>query len=166
MLTRGQCFFLMVSWYVTFTEYVVDNIAGIFAFPSHRALLCCNNNQGTLLLCKHCIHYNRIGMLYIGTLQWVVIGELVAKAVCTGPVGLGNSKSSLDSALRKDLRHSIRSKHVHTAAVRHTRRPVCVFFANDRRRTSTTAKRTEFSLVQFYLSAWTKTEQNKGNSNA
>ena len=116
MLTRGQCFFLMVSWYVTFTEYVVDNVAGIFAFPSHRALLCCNNNQGTLLLCKHCIHYNRIGMLYIGTLQWVVvIGELVAKAVCTGPVGLGNSKSSLDSALRKDLRHSIRSKHVHTA---------------------------------------------------
>ena len=68
------------------------------------------------MLCKHCIHYNRIGMLYIGTLQWVVvIGELVAKAVCTGPVGLGNSKSSLDSALRKDLRHSIRSKHVHTA---------------------------------------------------
>ena len=68
------------------------------------------------MLCKHCIHYNRIGMLYIGTLQWVVvIGELVAKADCTGPVGLGNSKSSLDSALRKDLRHSIRSKHVHTA---------------------------------------------------
>ena len=104
-------------------------------------------------------------MLYIGTLQWVVvIGELVAKAVCTGPVGLGNSKSSLDSALRKDLRHS--TKQACTYSSRHTRRPVCVFFANDRRRTSTTAKRTEFSLVQFYLTAWTKTEQNKGNSNA
>ena len=58
-------------------------------------------------------------MLYIGTLQWVVIGELVAKAVCTGPVGLGNSKSSLDSALRKDLRHSTKQAHtnIHTAAV-------------------------------------------------
>ena len=121
------------------------------------------------MLCKHCIHYNRIGMLYIGTLQWVVvIGELVAKAVCTGPVGLGNSKSSLDSALRKDLRHSTKQActYVHTySSSRHTRRPVCVFFANDRRRT-TTAKKTEFSLVQFYLTAWTKTEQNKGNSNA
>ena len=114
ILTRGQCFIFDGILVCNFHR-VVDNIAGIFAFPSHRALLCCNNNQGTLLLCKHCIHYNRIGMLYIGTLQWVVIGELVAKAVCTGPVGLGNSKSSLDSALRKDLRHSIRSKHVHTA---------------------------------------------------
>ena len=57
-------------------------------------------------------------MLYIGTLQWVVIGELVAKAVCTGPVGLGNSKSSLDSALRKDLRHSTKQActYIHTAA--------------------------------------------------
>ena len=105
-------------------------------------------------------------MLYIGTLQWVVvIGELVAKAVCTGPVGLGNSKSSLDSALRKDLRHSIRSKHVHTAGAATLAGQYAFFFANDRRRT-TTAKRTEFSLVQFYLTAWTKTEQNKGNSNA
>ena len=106
-------------------------------------------------------------MLYIGTLQWVSSNRRVScsKAVCTGPVGLGNSKSSLDSALRKDLRHSIRSKHVHTA-VGTLAGQYAFFFANDRRRTSTTAKRAEFSLVQFYLSAWTKTEQNKGNSNA
>ena len=71
------------------------------------------------MLCKHCIHYNRIGMLYIGTLQWVVRGELVAKADCTGPVGLGNSKSSLDSALRKDLRHSTKQActYIHTATL-------------------------------------------------
>lgn len=107
-------------------------------------------------------------MLYSGTLQWVVIGELVAKAVCTGPVGLGNSKSSLDSALRKDLRHSTKQActYIRTYIQQQPHSPASMrFFANDRRRT-TTAKRAEFSLVQFYLTAWTKTEQNKGNSNA
>ena len=33
---------------------VVDNIAGIFAFPSHRALLCSNNNQA------HCCYVNTV----------------------------------------------------------------------------------------------------------